>query len=271
MLIAEGVGVEIGDAAFWPIPALGLLGPVAATTWSAFYLTLEYAVAIVGLYAAVRLVALAADLKATRADLARASVAAERQRVSGDAHDLLGQGLTALSVKADLARRLARADRARATAELDDLVRLACGQITELQAATSGCCPVAFESELADALALLDAAGASVDTKVHVGDLDPATSAVLGWVVREGTTNILRHANATRCALRATSIGDDISFELVNDSASGALGPPGTGLGSLANRVRDVRGALTTEHREDGSFHLTVTLPALVPASSASS
>jgi hypothetical protein len=68
--------------------------------------------AIGGLYASARLVAQVDELETTRAALARGAVDAERRRLSGDLHDVLGQSLTALSLKADLARRLVAADRA---------------------------------------------------------------------------------------------------------------------------------------------------------------
>ncbi|MGO9899651.1 MAG: sensor histidine kinase [Solirubrobacteraceae bacterium] len=263
--LADGIGVDIAHAAFDPAPALGLFGPLAANAWSGCYETVITIVGIGGLYAAARLVALVAELHTTRAAVARAGAEAERRRLSGDLHDLLGQNLTALSLKADLARRLARADRDRATAELDDVVRLANRQATELDAATRARRLVTFETELSDALRLLGAVGVSVDADVRLGELDPTTNAVLGWVIREGITNILRHATPTRCAIRATVSGDAICLELVNDGAHPAPGPPGTGLRSLAGRVSAANGTLAAQQR-DGSFHLQVTLATLVPA-----
>jgi two-component system sensor histidine kinase DesK len=153
-----------------PLPAIGLLGAVTANLWAAAYAGAVDVLAIGGLYAAARLVAQVGDLEDTRAALARNAVDTERRRLSGDLHDVLGQSLTALSLKADLARRLVHRDRPRAAAELDGLLRLATAQEAEVDAITRGARTVELAAEVRAAVALLEAAGARVTCDVRLDD-----------------------------------------------------------------------------------------------------
>jgi two-component system sensor histidine kinase DesK len=85
------------------------------------------AVALAGLgMAAVRqLIAVNADLHTARADLAELAVAAERERMARELHDLLGRTLSLIAVKAELAIRLTTAT---ASAAWVASMRTACTQ-----------------------------------------------------------------------------------------------------------------------------------------------
>ena len=78
-----------------------------------------------GMNAVRQLIAVNTDLHATRAELADLAVAADRERLGRELHDLLARTLSLIAVKAELASRLsARSDRG-ASAELSDVQRLA--------------------------------------------------------------------------------------------------------------------------------------------------
>ena len=252
-----------------PLPAIGLLGAVTANLWAAAYAGAVDVLAIGGLYAAARLVAQVGDLEDTRAALARNAVDTERRRLSGDLHDVLGQSLTALSLKADLARRLVHRDRARAAAELDGLLRLAVAQEAEVDAITRGARTVELAAEVRAAVGLLEAAGARVEWELRLDGLDGPTRTLLAWVVREGATNIVRHARPHRCTLRAGIDADRgaVVLELTNDGLGAPPeGPGGTGLRGLAGRLAVAGGVLSAGRDPDGTFRLRAELPALVPA-----
>ncbi len=261
--VLVGAGVLLAD----PVPAMGLFGVVAANVWAVAYMIALDVLAIGGLYASARLVAQVDELETTRAALARGAVDAERRRLSGDLHDVLGQSLTALSLKADLARRLVPADRARAAEEIDGLLRLATDQAAEVAAVTRGERTVELAVEVREAVALLEAAGARVTCDVRLDDVDPASGALLGWVVREGATNVLRHARPRRCTLRIGAGAGTLVLELTNDGA-GAASPDGTGTGlrGLDARLGHAGGRLWSVREPDGTFRLHAELPALVTA-----
>jgi hypothetical protein len=62
------------------------------------------------MYGSARLVRVVDELFDARAQLAQLAIAAERARVARDLHDVLGQSLTAMSLKGELAVRLLKSD-----------------------------------------------------------------------------------------------------------------------------------------------------------------
>ncbi len=80
-------------------------------------------------------------------------------------------------------------------------------------------------------------------------------------MVREGTTNVLRHASASTCRI-AVSVDEETARVEITDDGQGG-GPPGegTGLRGLRERLEAAGGALTTTSTPAG-----FTLRARVPA-----
>ena len=86
---------------------------------------LSIVLAGLGMTAVRQLIAVNADLHATRAELADLAVAGERERLARELHDLLGRTLSLIAVKAELASRLSAKADPSAEAELQDVQRLA--------------------------------------------------------------------------------------------------------------------------------------------------
>src|SRR5260370_31954941 len=78
-----------------------------------------------GMTAVRQLIALNADLHATRAELADLAVTSERERLARELHDLLGRTLSLIAVKAELASRLSAKGDPSAGAARADVHRLA--------------------------------------------------------------------------------------------------------------------------------------------------
>lgn len=256
-----------------PAQTVGLFGPTEGQLWYLAYSMSIVLLTILGLVAAVRLVPLTAELEATRTTLARNAVDTERRRFSGDLHDILGQSLTMLSLKGDIARRLVTRDAERAAGELDDVLRVAEGQAAELDAVAGGERRVRLRVEIDEAVAVLDTVGvaAVVDLRVALGDIDEATSTLLGWVVREGTTNALRHATPSRVTLRLRRDRERVVLELENDGVRASAGPAGIGLANLADRLADVGGTIAPAPGPGRTFGVVVAVPAAVAVGSAAS
>ncbi len=139
-----------------------------------------------------------------RARLLAAEVAVkdERLRFAADLHDIQGHHLQVIALKSELAERLAEAAPVRAAAEMREVRRLAADALRDTRAVVQGYRRTTLEDEIANAAKVLAAAG--IDTGVDHG---PATGAdtlpeparhVLGLVMREATTNVLRHSRARR-------------------------------------------------------------------------
>ena len=190
-----------------------------------------------------------------RAEVARLASEAERTRIARDLHDLLGHSLTAITVKSTLARRLVTAEAARAGEEMAAVETLARQALTDVRAAVSGYRDVTLAGELARGRELLRACGVAADLPTAVDVVGPAHQELFGWVVREGLTNVARHARATRCAVTLSAS----TVEIVNDGVGGAASG-GSGLDGLRERVAAAGGCLSAGPSNPRGWRLRVTV-----------
>lgn len=213
----------------------------------------------VGTFAVQYLVGVVSELSRTREQLARAAVSDERLRFSRDLHDLLGHTLSVVVVKAEAVRRLIGRDQSAATENARDIETIGRQALTEVREAVTGYRSVRLGEELANARAALTAGNIRVDITPPAADLDDRVDALLGWVVREGTTNVLRHAGASSCRIAVAADGETASVEVVDDGRGGAAGA-GSGLRGLRERVEDMGGELTATATPYG-FRLAASVP----------
>jgi two-component system, NarL family, sensor histidine kinase DesK len=194
-------------------------------------------------------------LAEARAELARLAAENERFRIARDLHDLLGHSLTTITVKAGLARRLGESDPALALPEIAAVEALARQSLADVRAAVSSYRDVTLAGELATGRELLRAAGIAADLPRAVDVVDPAHQELFGWVVREGFTNVVRHANATSCAVRLAAA----SVEIVDDGVGGSS-RPGNGLSGLRERVAAAGGVIEAGPRQPSGWRLRASL-----------
>jgi len=214
------------------------------------------------LVGSTRLVRLLDELHTSRAELAEMSVTSERLRIARDLHDLLGQSLSAVSLKGDLAAALLDRDRARARAEIESLTDTARAALRDVRAVASAPEQMRLATELDGASTLLGAAGIDVTIDVDPG-VDEVDADDLGWVVREGVTNIVRHSAAEHVAITGRRRDGRVSLVIGNDGA-GPPGPPGAGLDGLRARIA-ARGGTLVAGQEDDRFQLVVDIPTAPP------
>ncbi len=106
-------------------------------------------------------------------------------------------------------------------------------------------------------------AGIEVDVKQSLGALDRETEAVLGWVVREATTNVIRHSGAKRCGITLNRIDGRLQVEVVNDGWRVPQAPAGNGLRGLDERLALMGGTLEASALPDAGFRLRATISGL--------
>ena len=215
-------------------------------------------------------IAVIRELEEARGVQARLAVAEERLRFSRDLHDVMGRNLSAIALKSELAVQLVqRGSAAEASVEqMAEVQRIARQSQSEVRAVVRGYREADLFTELAGARGILRAAG--VNCRADEGGPDQAklrrpVQAALGWVVREGATNVLRHADASWCTV---SVGTDAAgakalLVMENDGAhepSDAL--TGSGLAGLRERLGGLGGTLRVEGDSDkGTFRLTAEVP----------
>jgi two-component system, NarL family, sensor histidine kinase DesK len=208
------------------------------------------------------------ELDRSRAAHARLSVAEERLRFARDLHDVLGRNLSLIAVTSELAAQLARRGDAQAAGHMLEVRRVAHDSLREMRAVISGYRTADLGTELAGAQAVLRSAGVSCRIIGDAAGLAPDVQAALGWVVREGTTNIIRHSDATACTIElhildAPGTDRTVTLRMDNDRVHAAdAGARGTGLLGLGERVAGLGGTITTRHPGSGRFRLEATLPA---------
>jgi two-component system, NarL family, sensor histidine kinase DesK len=234
--------------------------PADYLNWVSYYI-MGSAITPAALYASARLMRLAGELNDTRVALADAVVGKERLRVSRDLHDLLGHSLAAISLKGDLAVRLLRRDRQAALAEIANLTGTAREALAGLRALTDGGGRVTLAGELDGARDVLASAGVVVSVRGAVPGVAPASEEVLAWVVREGTTNILRHAAAGTADISLERRDGHARLRMLNDGAHPPAGDGGFGLAGLAGRIQELSGTLSHQWLGDGWFQLVAQVP----------
>jgi two-component system, NarL family, sensor histidine kinase DesK len=241
-----------------------LLVPVAVPSWHVSVAEslgdvtpVAIPVAALITYAVLKVVNGNQALAAARTELARLAAENERIRIARDLHDLLGHSLTTITVKAGLACRLGATDPALGFQEMAEVEALARQTLTDVRAAVANYRDVTLTGELAAGRELLRAAGVAADLPHAVDVVDPCHRELFGWVVREGLTNIVRHAHASTCAIRLSAS----SVEIVDDGVGGAA-EPGNGLNGLRERVAAAGGVVDTGPLDPHGWRLRVSVTA---------
>jgi two-component system sensor histidine kinase DesK len=207
------------------------------------------------------------ELDEARETRARLAVAEERLRFGRDLHDVMGRNLAVIALKSELAVQLAQRGRPEAVTQMVEVQRLARESQREVREVVRGYREADLGSELAGAQGVLAAAG--IDCTVGgatAAGLPAAVQSALGWVVREAATNVLRHGDARRCAVRLRVLEGRVVLSVENDGVSEAgtqsgAGPSGSGLAGLRERLAEIDGTLEAGPAGRGLFRLTAEIP----------
>ncbi|KUN29066.1 histidine kinase [Streptomyces antibioticus] len=207
----------------------------------ATFLSTMVTAAILSLSEAVR------ELRAAREELARRAVEEERLRFSRDLHDLLGHTMSVIVVKSEAARRLAPRDLDAAVAQITDIESVGRQALTEIREAVTGYREGSLSTELDRARSVLEAAGVQPVVQHSGPPLAAQTEALLGWVVREAVTNVVRHGRGVaRCEISVEGEVGRVRVRVVDDGgACGGTAGAGSGIGAGAAETGGGSGART--------------------------
>jgi two-component system sensor histidine kinase DesK len=211
------------------------------------------------------------ELDAARETRARLAVAEERLRFGRDLHDVMGRNLAVIALKSELAVQLARRGRPEAVDQMTEVQRIAQESQREVREVVRGYRDADLANELAGAQGVLTAAGIDCAITGSAAELPAQVQSALGWVVREATTNVLRHGDARRCALTLRVAEDRVTLTVENDGVPEGGGPGpgpdgnsgerrGTGLVGLRERLGVVDGVLRAD-ASGGMFRLAAEVP----------
>ena len=266
VLAAVQAGTRWPAIVVWPAGVVLAFGASLAGSWSVGPLAVSGALIDAGITAlcAVSLFAQVwMSTVAERLDRARATaVTGERRRFAAEPHDIQGHNLQVIALKSELAERLADTEPEQAVALMRDVQELARQALGDTRTLVSGYRAVALDTEITNAARVLHSAGieSSISPASVRPHLPPAVENLLGLVVRECTTNVLRHSSAHRCEIRLSAEAGTVVLHFVNDAPLDSSAGPGGGLSTLQERLATAGGSLRSVRSAD-CFTVTACLP----------
>ena len=239
------VGVLVGSP---EVP----ISPWVAAGFAAFYVASMWALDVERLwwFKAV------SDLDDSRRTAAELATTRERLRLADDLHDILGHALEVVAFKSELAARLQDVDAERAKAEMEEVQQVARQSLTEVRALVRSTRDIDLAVELAGARAVLGSAGVALEVRGDPASVDPENRSVLGRVLREAMTNVLRHSQPSRCTIE---IAPD-RLVVTNDGVSAPGDGNGTGLVGLERYLDEHTGRLSAGTDGHGGYRLEAVL-----------
>ncbi|MHA6480638.1 histidine kinase [Paenibacillus sp. strain BS8-2] len=173
----------------------------------------------------------------------------ERQRISRDLHDTLGQKLSLIGLKSDLAGKLVHQDPERAHAEMLDVQQTARHALKEVREMVTQMRGTRLDEEMHRVGQILSAAGLGLTV---TGDPKLANTTllaenVLSMCLKEAVTNIVKHSRAANCDITIHSTDTEVSVAVKDDGVGMTLKPGyyrGNGLRGMKERLEFVNGSL---------------------------
>lgn len=196
------------------------------------------------------------DLEVARDREAELAVARERIRFASDLHDIQGHTLHVVKLKIALAQKLLHSDLGRVQEELREVYALVGDTITQTKELAHAQRRLNLSAELENAKNLFEAADIHVGVDRESVEIDAHAGEWLGQVLRETTTNILRHAQATQVRISLSESG----IAIVNDGVLEDQLPELRGLATLRERVAGNGGEMTVTQGR-GKFRTAATFP----------
>jgi signal transduction histidine kinase len=213
-------------------------------------------------------------LQQERERLAREAVAAERERISRELHDVIGHSISVMGIQAGAVRRVLPADLEREREMLRAVERAGRDSVDEMRRLidllrSPEDTPDAAPPTLERAGLLVDdvrRAGLEVELKLE-GDLRdlPPGRALAGYrILQEALTNALKHAPGGRVQVRIARSATQLEINV--RGTRDPLAPPrndggGQGLIGMRERAALYGGNLEAGPTLDGGFRVATTIP----------
>ena len=204
-----------------------------------------------------------------------AGVLDERQRLAGEIHDTLAQGLAGIITQLEAAAGL-EADAKERRAHLEKALALARQSLGEARRSVRALRPAELESsqlqeaigKLASEWSVVSGVPVLIQTVGEPSPLAPEVEVTIFRLVQESLTNVGKHARAHRVVVTVSYLDDAVRLDVLDDGV-GFAGPgngDGYGLVSMRQRISRIGGTLDIETTPGGGTTVTASIP--VPAGS---
>jgi signal transduction histidine kinase len=207
-----------------------------------------------------------------------AGVLDERQRMAGEIHDVLAQGLTGIVTQLEAAdQAAARPDDWRR--HLGAARQLARDSLTEARRSVRALSPRPLAdaalpqalAEVVDGWSSINGVTAELITTGTAQPLLPEIETTLLRTAQEALANVARHAGASRVALTLSYMEDLVSLDVRDDGTGFDPAAPraerfegGYGLAAMRERVLRIAGTLEVESEPGGGTAISACVPAIL-------
>ena len=214
-----------------------------------------------------------------------AGILDERQRMAGEIHDTIAQGLTGIVTQLEAAERF-DADPERRARHRELARTLARESLAEARRSVQAMRPGPLDEaahlpgaigDLADRWTRTSGTAVRVEVTGDPVPLPPALEVVLFRTAQEGLANIAKHARATRAGLTLSYTHEVVVLDVLDDGAGFDVDEcdraprrddgHGYGLTAMRQRLRQVGGALAIESAPGDGTALSARVPAVAPGS----
>lgn len=210
-------------------------------------------------------------LEAVGAEEERRIVEAERRRLAGELHDIVGHGLSLMVLQlVALDGTVDKGDPTAARQMLGSLEQTARETLAEsrrlvqvMDGAVERLNPQPGLSDLPELVAKVSSAGVPIELRVR-GEA-AVVSAGLGLtvyrVVQEALTNVARHARPAAAQVAVEVTADRLTVEVHDVGEGSVAGEPGRGLRGMASRVDLYGGTFHAGRGDSGGYHVRAEFP----------
>ncbi|WP_444913455.1 sensor histidine kinase [Microbulbifer sp. TRSA007] len=198
-------------------------------------------------------------IKQSQKEISSMAKTSERERIAQDLHDSLGQSLTSITLKAELAERLLEVDPATALQHILDIKKISRTAITGIRETVSNYKISTLANELASSKFALESVNITCIHHIEATEIPPQVDNTLAMTIREATTNILRHSQASMCEVSLWLDKQLLSLHVCDNGKVVGKVSMGHGLSGMSDRWSQLGGSLKIEFQ--GGCHIYATIP----------
>ncbi len=198
------------------------------------------------------------EIHLSQSEIKYLAAKAERERIARDLHDLMGHTLSSITLKAELARKLIDKDIEKAKKEIQDLENISRDTLTSVREAVTGYRTGELTELIKMTQSTLESAGIDFDYSLDFSEIPAEYNAILPFIIKELTTNLIRHSNAHTCSLTLTQGENDLHFSFNDDGKIDSI-TEGNGIKGIRERVEQAGGEFL--YNIESGFHSEINLP----------
>jgi signal transduction histidine kinase len=267
LVVMEALGAWVNMRFEGSLADFFFVGAFIAVTWTVGFVLSRRAAQ------ALELTERAARLEREQQEAATLAVAAERQRIARELHDVVAHSVSVMTVQAAAVRRLLRDDQQRERQALETVEATGREALTEMRRLVGllreqGTMPeFAPQPGLATIHALLEnvrAAGLPVELEIDgtPRELPPGIDLAAYRVVQEALTNALKYGGTAHAWVSLHWHDLELELEVANDGkGDGAGSGGGHGLAGMRERVSLYGGTVDSGPRDGGGYVVRARLP----------